>query len=286
MAKTVSIALASHYAQGSTTTSRQWKATRRDGYTLAVTTCAKDLLFEGVTYRSADGFVPKAIEQEASTAVANTEVEGALSSLITEAEFEAGLWDGCTVEVFEVNYRDLSMGKMSMGVRTMGDIKVTRSAFNAELRGLAQSMQKIAGLTYLASCPWKFGDANTCRKDLAPLTATGAFTAVTDRRTLTDSARAEASDYWGAGVLTITSGDAEGESIEIYSFASGLFVTHLPFKRNVAVGDTYSVTPGCRKRWDTDCKTKWANLNNFGGYPYLPGPDKVIGLGGTEGSNL
>jgi uncharacterized phage protein (TIGR02218 family) len=286
MAKTVSIALASHYAQGSNTISRQWKATRRDGFVLAVTTCARDLLLEGVLYRSADGFVPKAIEQEASTAVANTEVEGALSDLITEIEFESGLWDGCTVEVFEVNYRDLSMGKMSMGVRTMGDIRVTRSAFNAELRGLAQSMQKIVGLTYLATCNWTFGDPDTCRIDLAPLTVTGAFTAVTDRRTLTDSARVEASDYWGAGVLTITSGDAEGESIEVYSFASGQFVTHLPFKRNVAVGDTYSVTPGCRKRFLEDCKTKWSNGVNNGGYPYLPGPDKIIGLGGTEGSNL
>lgn len=284
--KTVSVPLKAHYAQGSTTISRQWKATRRDGLVLAVTTCASDLLFEGVMYRSADGFVPKAIEQDASTAVANTEVEGALSDLITEIEFESGLWDGCTVEVFEVNYLDLSMGKMSFGISTMGDIGVTRSAFNAELRGVAQSMQKIVGLTYLATCNWRFGDPDTCGVDLAPLTVTGAFTAVADRRTLTDSARVEASDYWGAGVLTITSGDAAGESIEIYSFGSGQFVTHLPFKRNVAVGDTYSVTPGCRKRFEQDCKTKWSNVPAFGGYPYLPGPDKIIGLGGTEGSNL
>lgn len=286
MAKTITSQLKAHYALGSTTISRQWKATRRDGYVLAVTSCASDMFFEGTLYLSEEGFVPKAIEQSASNAVANTEVDGALSSLITEDDFEAGVWDGCSVEVFEVNYRDLSMGKMNLGVRTMGDIRVTRSAFNAELRGLAQSLQKIVGRVYTASCPWKFGDPDTCRIDLGPITVTGALTSVTNRRSFSDSSRGEASDYFAAGVITMTSGEAEGESIEIYSFASGAFVTHLPFKRNVAIGDTYSAYPGCRKRFQEDCKTKWNNVNNFGGFPYVPGPDSVIGLGGTEGTNL
>jgi len=49
---------------------------------------------------------------------------------------------------------------------------------------------------------------------------------------------------------------------------------------------TYTLTPGSRKRYTEDCRTKYANTNNFGGFNELPGPDKVLGLGGTEGSNL
>ncbi|MNL23334.1 hypothetical protein D3C87_1447180 [compost metagenome] len=74
--------------------------------------------------------------------------------------------------------------------------------------------------------------------------------------------------------------------MEIYSFESGVFVLHLPLPYAVAVGDNYSVTPGCRKRFTEDCRTKWANTNNFGGFPQVPGSDKVLGLGGTEGTNL
>jgi uncharacterized phage protein (TIGR02218 family) len=259
---------------------------------LAVTTCARDLLFNGVLYLSKNGFNPKAISQEATAAVVNTEVEGFLSPEITEADFESGKWDGCTVEMIEVNYRSLSDGAMRLATFTMGDIKVTRSAFNAEMRGLTQRLQKTVGRLVTKGCPWVFGSISpdnytpACNKALGPLTVTGTLTGATDRRTFADSARSEASDYFGAGVITFTSGANVGQALEIYSFASGAFVTYLPFLNNPAIGDTYSLTPGCRKRYTEDCRTKFANTNNFGGFDQLPGPDKVLGLGGTEGSNL
>jgi uncharacterized phage protein (TIGR02218 family) len=283
--KTISVALENHYAQGSTTIARCWKATRRDGEILTVTTCANDLLVDGLVYRSSESFTPKAISQEATAAVVNTEVEGALSEDMTEFDFEAGKWDGATVEVFEVNYRDLSMGKLWIATATMGDITVSRSAFNAELRGLSQVMQKPTGLQVLPTCFKQFGDSK-CRVDLAPITVTGTLTSVVDRRTFSDSSRAESDDYFGAGLVRMTSGEAEGEEIEVYSFASTQFVTHLPFKRNIAEGDTYEAIPGCRKRFNEDCKAKWSNGNNFGGAPKVPGPDRMLGLGGTEGTSL
>lgn len=285
MSKTISAGLKADYALGSQTLARCWKATRKDGFMLAVTTCARDLLFEGVLYRAADGFIPKAVSQEATAAVVNTEVEGALSDDISELDFEAGKWDGATVEVFEVNYRNLANGKQWAATATMGDIKVTRSAFNAELRGLSQVMQKQSFLQVQPTCWKQFGDAK-CRKDLAPLKVTGSITGVGDRRTFTDSARVEAADYYGAGRVLMLSGEAAGEEIEVYSFGSGQFVMHLPFHRNIAVGDLYQATPGCRKNYQPDCKVKWNNGNNFGGAPKVPGPDRMLGLGGTEGTNL
>lgn len=290
--KTRTIALAAAQAAGSTTLAICWKATRRDSTVLAVTTCARDLLFEGTLYLSKNGFNPKAISQEASAAVVNTEVDGYLSSEITEADFEAGKWDGCTVEMFEVNYRDLTMGKMRLASFTMGDIKVTRSAFNAEMRGLTQSLQKVVGRLVTKGCPWVFGSISpdnftpACNKALGPLTVTGTLTAVSDRRTFGDSGRAEVSDYFGGGVITFLTGANAGDSLEISAFASGGFVTYMPFLHNLAVGDTYSLTPGCRKRFTEDCRGKWANTNNHGGFDLIPGPDKTLGLGGTEGSNL
>jgi uncharacterized phage protein (TIGR02218 family) len=291
MSKTISIPLKAHLALGTTTLAWCWKATRRDGYVLAVTTCASTLLFEGVLYRPRYGFNPKAVSQEASGAVSNTEVETVLSDEITEEDIFAGLWDGCVVETFQVNYRDFSMGKINFGVKTMGDLKAGRIALNAELRGLTQSLQKIVGRVYTAGCPWVFGSIGSayvpaCNIDLGPLTATGTLTSATDLRTFADSSRGEVADYFGAGLLTFTSGPNEGVQMEVYSFAAGVFTLHLPVPYTVSVGDTYSVTPGCRKRFTEDCRTKWANTNNFGGFPQVPGSDKVLGLGGTEGTNL
>lgn len=288
MAKTISPALKAHYAQGSTTISRQWKATRKDGVILAVTTCTRDLMIDGVLYLAAEGFNPRAVQQEASTAVANTEIAGALQGDLTELEFEAGLWDGCEVEIFEVNYRDLSMGRLYLGTMTMGNVSIARGSFQAEMRGLTQSLQKTVGRVVTAGCPWKFGDPDTCRVDLAPLTVTGTLTSVTDLRTFSDSGRTEVDDYFGAGVITFDTGENAGQSLEIYSYdgTTKTFVTHLPLINNPAIGDTYTVTPGCRKRFQEDCKTKWANVVNFGGFPYLPGNDRAMGLGGTEGSSL
>jgi uncharacterized phage protein (TIGR02218 family) len=280
VSKTVTVALKNELALGSTTMAWCWKATRRDGFILAVTTCSRDFIFEGVLYQPRYGFNPKAIASDASGAVQNTEVDGFLSSVITEEDIEAGVWDGCEVETFQVNYRDFSMGKISFGIKTMGDLKAGRTAFNGELRGLTQSIQKQIGRIVTAGCPWKFGDPDTCRFDVAPFTVTGTLTSVTNRRTFADTSRSEADDYFAAGVLTMTSGEAEGEALEVYSFASDVFITHLPFSHNIAVGDTYSVTPGCRKRYTEDCLTKFSNTNNFGGFPLLPGSDKVLGLGG------
>jgi uncharacterized phage protein (TIGR02218 family) len=287
MSKTISVALKAHYGLNSTTISRQWRFERRDGEVVRVTTCARDLLINGEVYRAKEGLNPTAISQEATAAVANSEVNGTMAAeSVDEEELFAGLWDGAFVTVFEVNFRDLSMGILSLQSGNIGDVKAGRSAFTAEVRGVTQSLQKVVGRVFTKGCPWKFGDPDTCRKDLAPLTVTGSLTAFTDLRTFTDSTRAEVADYFGAGVITFTSGENDGFSMEIYSFGSGVFVLHLPLPFNPAVGDTYSLTPGCRKRFDEDCRTKWGNGPNFGGFPLVPGSDKVLGLGGTEGTNL
>lgn len=290
--KTRSIALAAHQAAETTTIARCWRYTRNDGVVFTVTDHDVPIVFNGETYSAKDGVSPTSIAQEASAAVANSEVNGFLTPTgLTEEDIFAGLWDNAFVSIFEVNYNDLSMGAMALGSGNIGEVKAGRTAFNAEMRGLTQRLQKVVGRVYTAGCPWVFGSIGSayvpaCNIDLGPLTVTGAFTAVADLRTMTDSSRVEASDYFGAGLITITSGDNTGVQMEVYSFAAGQFVLHLPLPYAVAVGDTYSATPGCRKRYTEDCRTKWNNTNNFGGFPLVPGSDKVLGLGGTEGTNL
>lgn len=285
--KAISPSLKAHYALGTTTISRQWRFERRDGAVVRVTTCSRDLLINGELYLSKEVVNPTAIVQEASAAVANSEVNGAMAAgSVEESDLVVGLWDGAFVTVFEVNFLDPSMGVLALQSGNIGDVKAGRSAFTAEVRGVTQSIQKIVGRVYTKGCPWRFGDPDTCRFDVEALRVSGSLTSVSNRREFIDSARTEAPDYFGAGVLTMTNGENEGFSMEIYSFGSGGFVLHLPMPFNPLVGETYSVIPGCRKRYTEDCRVKWSNTNNFGGFNDIPGADKVLGMGGTEGTNL
>ena len=284
MAKTIPIALASHLAQGSTTLARCWRFERNDGAVITVTTASRDLLINGEIYRSKDGVNPAGIEQEIGGSVNNSEMTGALSpDLATEQEILFGLWDGAFVTVFEVNYRDLTMGSVILGYGTIGGLNVGRATFKAEFRSLTQFLQQAVGEQFTAPCRYRFGE-DRCGVDTGALTVAGTFTSVASARVMTDSTRAEASDYFGAGLIRVTSGALAGFSVEVANFSSGQFSLALPMPGYPAVGDSYEVVPGCRKRFEEDCIAKWNNGVRFGGFPHVPGADLVLGLAGTGGS--
>jgi uncharacterized phage protein (TIGR02218 family) len=49
----------------------------------------------------------------------------------------------------------------------------------------------------------------------------------------------------------------------------GGITTHEAFHYPVEVGDEYTMIPGCRKRL-RDCRDKWNNIVNFGGFSFIP----------------
>lgn len=287
--------LALHQAQRSTTLAWCWRFERRDGQVFCFTSCDNKLRIDGEVYGSVSGLTPSALAQSAGLAVDNTEVNGALiPGSITEEDLVAGRWDGAFMTMFEVNYRDLSMGRMVLRTGYVGNVQAGRVAFQAEMRGLAQLLQQTVGALYTKNCRHTLGDAK-CGVNTAAITATGAFTAVTSRRVVADSGRGEATDRFTAGLLRVTSGLNAGVAMEIAAFDGGEFALVLPLPFNPAVGDTYEAVPGCRKRHErsllnpggvSDCIDGFNNILNFGGFPFVPGGDKVLGLGGTEGTNL
>jgi uncharacterized phage protein (TIGR02218 family) len=58
--------------------------------------------------------------------------------------------------------------------------------------------------------------------------------------------------------------------------------------RPIQAGDTFSITAGCDKRFET-CRDRFSNVVNFGGFPHMPGNDFALsyakqGDGNTGGS--
>lgn len=94
------------------------------------------------------------------------------------------------------------------------------------------------------------------------------------------------SGYFDGGVLTITSGANAGLSREVKSYVEGQITLHLPFPYPMefatAGGPTYTMTVGCDKSRET-CKTRFNNLDNFGGEDFLPGIDKIVQVGRHDG---
>lgn len=55
--------------------------------------------------------------------------------------------------------------------------------------------------------------------------------------------------------------------------SSIVLLTPMPYA--VQVGDTFTGYPGCDKQ-QTTCSGKFANLANFGGFPYIPAPETAV----------
>lgn len=281
MSRAASPELLAHFAGGSTTRAYCWKCTRRDSEVFAFTSVDVPLVFEGVSYEAATGFTPSAIEGNLDLSVPNLEVAGMLSSeSITERDLLAGLWDGCDIEIFEVNFRDLSMGRMILGGGRIGNVTAGRVAFTAELRGLTQQLQQPVGETYTKTCLAAFGDAR-CGVDVEAMRVETAVTAVTSRSAFAASL-ADADDTYGAGVVRWITGLNAGGEMEVATFVAGAFSLSATMPFSIGVGDTFSVVPGCRKRADVDCKDRYDNVINFRGFPLVPLNDAIIGQGGLE----
>jgi uncharacterized phage protein (TIGR02218 family) len=281
--KTASTALKAHYAQSVTTIARCWKCTRMDSQVFGFTNVDVDIVFEGVTYLAATGFIPSALEGRLDLSVPNMEVHGYLdSSAITENDLLGGKWDGCAVEIFEVNYADLTQGRMILSTGKIGNVTTGRQAFNAEVRGLLQQLQQPVGGYYTKTCTAVFGDA-FCKFDVEALRVSGTVTSVNNRAAFT-TALAQALDYFGAGVVTWVTGLNAGLSMEVSAFGAGIFTLNAAMPFNIAAGDNFTVVPGCRKRITEDCVMKWSNAINFRGFPYVPLNDVVLGSAAVPSS--
>ena len=281
--RTISVALAAHLAQTVTTLATCWKVTRRrpDGTDLDVfgfTDHARDLVVDGLTYQAATGYTASAVKTVTGLAVDNLEVRGLLdAATITEADLIAGKWDHAAIEVFQVNYNDLTMGKLILRAGNLGEVRFGPVGFVAELRGLTAAFAQNIGRIYQPSCDADLGDTR-CGVNLATFTdgtISTTVTGVTSTRVFAASALGQPADWFSGGLVTWTAGENDGLAMECKSFAGGSveLAQAMPFA--ITVGDAFTITAGCDKL-HTTCFTKFNNIVRFRGFPHVPGTDRGI----------
>lgn len=270
---------------------RAWAIARRDGLTLGFTDHDQRLQFEGILFRPDHGLTARAITQATGLSVDNSEAVGALSAeAITEPDLMAGRWDGASLRMWEVNWRDVSQRRLSFH-GTLGEVSRAKGAFRAELRGLSEALNAPQGRVYHPRCTAELGDgACKLRLDVPAYSATVSVAGLDEGRifSLTGFPAYDANWFEG-GMLEVLDGAAQGlrgrikndtarpgqrREIELWSA-----LAILP-----APGDQIRLVAGCDKAAGT-CRLKFANLVNFRGFPHLPSEDWLLApqVGGRNG---
>lgn len=179
-----------------------------------------------------------------------------------------------------LNLGEVRLAETSWNYRKcrIGQVNTSGQMFSAELLGLMKNLEKPLVRPILPGCPATLGDTE-CAKSLVAFTVTGTIASIdATGLQITDASRTEASGYFDYGVVTMTSGDSSGYSMEVKSSVVGSFIMQQVMPFGIAAGDTYSLVAGCDKSFAT-CGTKFDNVINFQGFPHLPGQDRLLRYG-------
>lgn len=223
----------------------------------------------------------------------------ALSSVVTwqDAVFN-GLFDGALLELDRcfMSKNTLSPTPVVVGTVTwfygrVGDIEAGRTKIAFKVKSLLDLLNvQMPKRLLQASCTFVFGD-NMCLFNrltdgaagpggggppyAQTITATAGTTSTQIHYT---TAAPNPSTLFSQGTLIGATGLNTGYKRTIVSITSpsdNIIYLLKPWVFNVAVGDTFTMLPGCDHTLNT-CQTVFNNLLHFGGFPYIPSPESAI----------
>lgn len=245
------------------------------GSPIRLTMHPRDLTMgNGEVYLSASGYEYTGYSASSNLSPSMIDIQGIAGLAgIGVDQIISGVFDNARCYLFAVDYTAPFEDAEPIVASILGKTTLLDDTYRIEEMGLTDALNQSVGKTYTASCPKKFGGQEYagCMVNLAPITVTGTITSVTNPHLFRDSARTEAADYFAAGTIQFTGGPNAGlKPLEIKSYAlDGTIETHEPFYYPVAATDAYTMIPGCRKRHE-DCRDKWNNILNFGGFRDVP----------------
>ena len=282
--RTINATLQTRLTSGTTSLCHLTRITRSDGVVLRLTDHNADVVFSGNTYTSDDSVLISAITTATNNGMQSTSCNVIFSSTgIYDLDVVRGLYDNASVTFSIVDYTNTALGEILLMTGIISVFEVTdkgRGGF--EIRGLLTRGEARIGEYYSAECRADLGDTR-CGVNLASYQDTGVVSTV-ERPTslLVNLVGNPADGFYSFGVLSFTSGNNSGRSLEIMSQAAfdatfDRLVLPLAFPYTPEVGDAFTITAGCNHQKAT-CISKFNNILNFRGEPFVPGMDIINDL--------
>lgn len=128
----------------------------------------RDLLFDGVTYKATLAYMPNSMKLGSDLAVdavelrgilenaAKVELNGGIIAGISDEDLAAGRYDNAEVEIFLINYENLTQGRMALLSGRFAETALQRGTYRVELNSKTAYLQETLQEVY----------SNVCRADL------------------------------------------------------------------------------------------------------------------------
>lgn len=294
--RNIPAALQARLDAGATTIARCWVMTRRDGVVAGFTDHDGDILLDGVACRAGTGLSASEATQEFGLAVGGAEISGALAAdSLNEDDLAAGRFDAAKVDLYLVDWSEPTL-RVLLASGVLGEVRRQGLTFAAEVRGLAHRLAEENGRLYTAACGADLGDAR-CKVDLSDPAFRGGGVVVAapgGSVIVVQGLEAFADGWFSAGRLVWTIGMNAGleAHVKLHRASDGVVTITLwqAMPEPLAAGDEFVVTAGCDKRFAT-CRERFANIDNFRGFPHIPGNDFVMryavsGEAGNDGGRI
>lgn len=250
------------------------KITCTDGDVYGYTDWDTPLSVDGVTYQPAPGLVSPTLTSTVSDEVSNQEVVSAWVDA-PEQDLLSGKFDNADVEMAYCAPSFTTLGRYVFDRGNIGVVQWTADGFKADIQSHMRALARNLNFVFTASCRHRLFSqfaSNTigaCTLNSGSYTFTGTVAAVSvSKLKFTTSGFGQPAGMCTNGVLTWTTGNNAGLKHEVKNQLVGEIELFLPTFASIQPGDTFSVTAGCDKTFNT-CKTKFNNAINFGGFPHI-----------------
>lgn len=254
--------------------------------------------FGGNTYVPAGGGHSAATRFQGDTQPSDSEFIGLItSSAITYDDLRYGKFENSSITVYLVDWRYPWEGAFKTEKFLVTNIRYSDQQWTAEIAGKSVVLERSTGKVISRTCRVKLGSTE-CGVNLATYTRTGTVTSVIsgyDRLRIQSDLSADWSGniledengdrindgFFNSGVITWVStsngNDGSQQAIRLFKETNGVVWLWAPTQYNIAVGDTFSCTPGCNKLPGANghCIRKFNNYANFRGEPFVPGNSKL-----------
>lgn len=256
-----------------------WQITRTDSVVLYLTNHNTKLVVDGHTFDPVGSPSTSAIERKDGVGGNNFNAKSYLhSDAITHDDLRAGRYRGAEIVEFVVDWKYPWLGKMRVSICRILETAFTGEVWEAQIEDLKSRMKQRVGRVYSRNCDYVFGDPDTCGFDLSTVEQSDAVGSVTDpeqKRIFTLDTLSVADGYFDDGTILWTDGNNKNLYSEIKTQLGSVVELHVATPFKIVASDPFNIWPGCKHTKEA-CKTFQGNLQRFGGFPTIPGNDKLF----------